>query len=68
MRAYGVVSDIFYEYMRMSETTCTDSMHKFRGTVIAVFGDVYLREPNIADIARLLSIIEARSFLGCLEA
>jgi hypothetical protein len=68
MRAYGVVSDIFYEYMRMSETTCVDSMHKFRGIVVAVFDDVYLREQNIDDIARLLLINEARGFLGCLEA
>jgi hypothetical protein len=31
--------------------------------MIAVFGKLYLREPTVEDIARLLSINEAKGFL-----
>jgi hypothetical protein len=71
MLAYGVDSDLVNEYMRLSETTCLESMYKFCRAVVAVFGKVYLREPNAADTARLLSINESRGFprmLGSIEA
>jgi hypothetical protein len=64
MLAYGVASDLIDEYLRMSETTCLESMYKFYKPVIAVFGNVYLREPTFEDTARLLSINEGRGFLG----
>ena len=46
----------------MSESTCLESMHKFRKAVIAVFGPEYLREPTAADTARLLAINTSRGF------
>ena len=64
MLAYGVSGDLIDEYLRMSETTCLDSMYKFCKAVIAVFGEVYLRQPTAADTAQLLSINEARGFPG----
>jgi hypothetical protein len=39
-------------------------MYRFCDDVIAVFGEYYLREPNIVDTARLLSIYESRGFSG----
>jgi hypothetical protein len=63
MLAYGVVGDLIDEYLRMSESTCLESMYKFYNTVIAVFGTVYLREATIEDTARLLLVIEERGFL-----
>jgi hypothetical protein len=64
MLVYGVASDLIDEYLRMSESTCLDSMYKFCKAVIAVFGTLYLREPTVEDTARLLSINEERGFLG----
>ena len=54
------------EYMRMSETTCLESMYKFCEAVVQVFGPEYLREPTVADTQRLLSINESRGWPGML--
>jgi hypothetical protein len=51
-------------YLRMSKTTCLDSMYNFCKAVITVFDTVYFREPNVEDTARLLLINEARGFSG----
>jgi hypothetical protein len=57
--AYGVSGDLIDDYMRMSESTCHEAMYRFCEDVIAVFGKYYLREPNMDDTARLLSINES---------
>jgi hypothetical protein len=62
MLAYGVGGDPVDEYLRMSETTCLESMYKFCKAVIAVFGTIYLREPIVEDTARLLSTNKASGF------
>jgi hypothetical protein len=62
MLAYGAAGNLVDKYLRMSETTCLDSMYNFCKAVIAVFGTVYFREPNVEDIARLLLINKARGF------
>jgi hypothetical protein len=65
MLAYGVAGDIIDEYLQMSETTlCLESMYNSCKVVIAVFRTVYLREPTVKDIARLMSINEGREFSG----
>jgi hypothetical protein len=64
MLAYEVAGDLIDEYLRISKTTCLESMYKFCKAVIAVFGTVYLREPTVEDTARLLSINEARGLPG----
>jgi hypothetical protein len=51
MITYGVAGDLIDEYLRMSEITCLELMYKFCKVVIAVFGTVYLREPNIEETA-----------------
>jgi hypothetical protein len=65
--AYGVLGDLFDEYLRMSEYTCIEAMCRFCSDVIAVFGKVYLREPTTEDTARLLSINEKRGFYVMME-
>jgi hypothetical protein len=60
--AYGVPGDFIDDYMRMSESICHEGMYRFCEDVIAVFGKYYLREPNMDDTARLLSINESRGF------
>jgi hypothetical protein len=62
--AYGVSGDLIDEYLRMRETTYLDVMYKFCPAMIAVFGKVYLRGPTTAETAWMLSISEARWFLG----
>jgi hypothetical protein len=41
-------------------------MYKFYRVVVQVFAREYMREPNIADNAHLLSINESRCFPGML--
>jgi hypothetical protein len=62
-----VLGDLIDDYIRMSESTCNEAMYRFCEVVIAVFGEYYLREPNMDDTARLLSINESRGFLGMLD-
>jgi hypothetical protein len=64
MLVYGLAGDLIDEYMRMSESTCIESMYRFYQAVIEVFGEVYLREPNMEDTQRLLSINEKNGFPG----
>ena len=52
MLAYGVPGDLIDEYVRMSESTCLESLYKFCKAVIAVFGPDYLRKPTPEDTAR----------------
>jgi hypothetical protein len=40
MLSYGIASDLVDKYMRMSELTCVESMHKFCRVIIEVFGEV----------------------------
>jgi hypothetical protein len=42
MLAYGVAEDLVDEYMRMSESTCIESMCNFCRAIISVFGEEYL--------------------------
>jgi hypothetical protein len=66
MLAYGVAGDLVDEYMCMRESTCIESMYNFCRAIILVFGEEYLREPNLEDTQRLLSINEKRGFPGML--
>jgi hypothetical protein len=50
----------------MSESTCIESMYNFCRATISVFGEEYLREPNLEDTQRLLSINLKRGFPGML--
>jgi hypothetical protein len=65
--AYGVRGDLIDDCKHMSDT-CHEAMYRFYEDVIAVFGEYYLREPNMDDIARLLSINESRGFPGMLDS
>jgi len=64
--AYGVPGDLLDDYMRMSESTCHESMYRCCGAAIAVFGKDYLRESNTKDTGCILSINERRGFSGML--
>ncbi|XP_073353645.1 uncharacterized protein [Aegilops tauschii subsp. strangulata] len=66
MLAYGVPGDLIDQYVRMSESTCLDSMYKFCKAVIVVFSPGYLREPTAQDTARLLAMNASKGFPGML--
>ena len=66
MLAYAVPGDLIDEYVRMSESTCLESLYKFCKVVIVVFGREYLREPTAEDTARLLAMNASRGFPGML--
>jgi hypothetical protein len=66
MLAYGVAGDLVDEYVRMSESTYIESMYNFCQAIISIFGEEYLREPNLEDTQRLMSINEKRGFLDML--
>jgi hypothetical protein len=66
MLAYGGPADSLDEYIHMGETTILECVNKFTRTIVEEYGDIYLREPNAQDIARLLEVAEQRGFLGML--
>jgi hypothetical protein len=66
--AYRVPGDLIDDYICMRKSICNEAMYRFCEDVIAVFGEYYLREPNMDDTARLLSINESRGFPGILAA
>jgi hypothetical protein len=64
MLAYGGPADRLDEYIRMGESTILECVNKFTRTIVEEYGDIYLREPNEQDIARLLAVAEQRGFPG----
>ncbi|XP_071683579.1 uncharacterized protein [Lolium perenne] len=55
-------------YLRMAESTCTETLYRFCRAVISVFAKDYLRAPREDDIARILQKLQQEGFLGCSEA
>jgi len=66
MLAYGVTADFMDEYLKIGETTVTESLKRFVQAVISIFSEEYLRSPNKEDIARLLAEGKQRGFPGML--
>jgi len=64
MLAYGGPADSLDEYIRMGESTVIETVNRFTRLVFELYAEEYLREPNEADIARLLSVAEERGFPG----
>src|SRR5262249_10550176 len=62
MLGYDVSADSVDDYVRIGESTAIESLKKFVESIIAVFGNEYLRSPNNTDLARLLAIGEQRGF------
>jgi hypothetical protein len=52
----------------MGERTILECVNKFTSTIVEEYGDIYLREPNVQDIARLLEVAEQRGFPGMLDS
>jgi hypothetical protein len=63
---YGGPVDRLDEYILMGESTTLETVNKFTRTLVVEYRQIYLREPNAQDIARLLHIAEERGFPGML--
>ncbi|XP_055960821.1 uncharacterized protein LOC126670604 [Mercurialis annua] len=66
MLAYGVTSDYVDEYVRIGESTATESLKKFVKAIVSIFSEKYMRSLNKNDIDRLLKENESRGFPGML--
>jgi hypothetical protein len=66
MLAYGGPADRLDEYIHMSASIILQCVNKFTRIMVQEYGDIYLREPNADDIARLLEVAEQRGFSGML--
>ncbi|XP_076905869.1 uncharacterized protein LOC143561770 [Bidens hawaiensis] len=68
---YGTTSDAWDEYLRMSERTTLESMCKFCKCAIEIYGNKYLRKPNLNDIQQLYEAHESKhgfpGMLGSLD-
>ena len=64
MMAYGSLADSIDETHGMFESTCLDTLEQFCVTIVQVYKDEYLREPNQEDLNRLLRKAEDRGFPG----
>ena len=66
MLAYGSPADSTDEYIKIGESTTLVCLKRFCRAMVEVFGDHYLRAPDVNDVARLLHINERRGFPGML--
>ncbi|XP_020159354.1 protein ALP1-like isoform X3 [Aegilops tauschii subsp. strangulata] len=64
--AYGTPADALDEYLKIAECTSIKCLKLFVKGVIHIFGDEYMRKPNVNDVQRLLDIGESRGFPGML--
>ncbi|XP_019192734.1 PREDICTED: uncharacterized protein LOC109187032 [Ipomoea nil] len=62
MLAYGSSADSIDENIRLGETTIMKCMKRFVQSINDVFGEEYLRMPNVVDVQRLMQIGEQRGF------
>ncbi|XP_070679120.1 uncharacterized protein [Malus domestica] len=62
MMAYASPADSMDETYGMSEFTCLDTLVEFCNTIVQLYKEEYLREPNQEDLDRLLRKAEDRGF------
>jgi len=65
--AFGVAYDSMSEYVRWSESTVCKTVHHFAHFVVDKYHPVYLRQPTLPDLQRILSDYEQAGFPGCMK-
>ena len=68
MLAYVSPADAMDDTYGMSESTCLDNLVEFCHTIVQIYKEGYLREPNQADLDRLIRKAEDRGFPGMIES
>ena len=64
MMAYGSPVDSIDETHCMYESTCLNTLAEFCDTIVQLYKDEYLREPNQEELNRLFHKAEKRGFSG----
>nr|XP_028959383.1 uncharacterized protein LOC114825161 [Malus domestica] len=64
MMAYSSPADLIDETHGMSESTCPDTLEQFCDTIVQVYKDEYLCEPNKKDLDWLIHKAEDPGFPG----
>ncbi|XP_048426823.1 uncharacterized protein LOC125471012 [Pyrus x bretschneideri] len=64
MMAYGSSADSIDETYGMFKSTCLDTFSEFCNTIVQLYKEEYLREPNEEDMDRLICKAEDHGFLG----
>ena len=64
--AYGQSADATDEYIRLSESTVTEALHRFMNLIVTKLGPEFLRQPTRRDIERVMARMEARVFPCCI--
>ncbi|XP_070660721.1 uncharacterized protein [Malus domestica] len=64
MMAYGSSTDLMDETHGMSESTCLDTLAELCKTIVQLYKEEYLCEPNQEDLNRLLRKAKDRGFPG----
>ncbi|XP_008392141.2 uncharacterized protein [Malus domestica] len=64
MMAYGSLADSMNEAHDMSKSTYLDTLEQLCDTIVQVYKDEYLREPNQEYLNRLFRKVEDRGFPG----
>ena len=62
--AYASPDDAMDDTYGMSESTCFDTLGELCDTIVQLYKEEYLREPNQEDPNRLIRKAEDRGFLG----
>ena len=60
MSAYGMPAAPLDDYLQMAEDKIIKCTKMLAETIMKVYGEQYLRAPNVKDTARLLSMNAAR--------
>ena len=64
MMAYGSPANLMDKTYGMSESTCLETLAEFCNTIVQLYKEEYLCEPNQEDLDRLLRKAEDRGFPG----
>ncbi|XP_070667922.1 uncharacterized protein [Malus domestica] len=62
--AYGSPTDSMDEIHGMSKSKCLDTLQEFCDTIVQLYKNEYLREPNQEDLNRLIRKAEDHGFPG----
>ncbi|XP_068331506.1 uncharacterized protein [Pyrus communis] len=68
MMAYGSPADSMDETHGMSESTCLDTLEQLCDTILQVYKDEYLREPNQENLNWLIRKAEDHGFPSMIES
>jgi Plant transposon protein len=64
--SYGIPADACVEYVRLSESTCNESLHRFCRAVVEEVESEWLRLPTVSEIEEIERHYAKLGFPGCI--